>query len=194
MFLAHLLKIMIYHLLLMKPKLQSHFLSHLPGHVNLLFSLMHLNYLAYLVEYQELYYDEMFALVPQSHVLANYEVLSMKQIAKYPFIQLDEGEYSLPIKTFQNLGLHVQIKHKVYDDFTILAMIRQNLGISILYQNALSDYDDLCLIPIQENLFRHVGIAYNNYDTLSYAGKTFLDFILRKTPEILKNKDSFHII
>lgn len=194
MFLAHLLKIMIYLLLLMKPKLQSHFLSHLPGHVNLLFSLMHLNYLAYLVEYQELYYDEMFALVPQSHVLANYEVLSMKQIAKYPFIQLDEGEYSLPIKTFQNLGLHVQIKHKVYDDFTILAMIRQNLGISILYQNALSDYDDLCLIPIQENLFRHVGIAYNNYDTLSYAGKTFLDFILRKTPEILKNKDSFHII
>ena len=146
------------------------------------------------VQYQELYYDEMFALVPQSHVLANYEVLSMKQIAKYPFIQLDEGEYSLPIKTFQNLGLHVQIKHKVYDDFTILAMIRQNLGISILYQNALSDYDDLCLIPIQENLFRHVGIAYNNYDTLSYAGKTFLDFILRKTPEILKNKDSFHII
>ena len=139
------------------------------------------------VQYQELYYDEMFALVPQSHVLANYEVLSMKQIAKYPFIQLDEGEYSLPIKTFQNLGLHVQIKHKV-------AMIRQNLGISILYQNALSDYDDLCLIPIQENLFRHVGIAYNNYDTLSYAGKTFLDFILRKTPEILKNKDSFHII
>lgn len=76
------------------------------------------------VQYQELYYDEMFALVPQSHVLANYEVLSMKQIAKYPFIQLDEGEYSLPIKTFQNLGLHVQIKHKVYDDFTILAMIR----------------------------------------------------------------------
>lgn len=104
----------------------------------------------------------------------------MKQIAKYPFIQLDEGEYSLPIKTFQNLGLHVQIKHKVYDEFTILAMIRQNLGISILYQNALSDYDDLCLIPIQENLFRHVGFAYNNYDTLSYASKTFLDFILRK--------------
>ena len=146
------------------------------------------------VQYKELYYDEMFALVPQNHVLSKHKVLSIKQIAKYPFIQLDEGEYSLPIKTFQNLGLHVQIKHKVYDDFTILAMIRQNLGISILYQNALSDYDDLCLIPIQEDLFRHVGIAYNNYDTLSYAGKTFLDFILRKTPEILKDKDSFHII
>lgn len=146
------------------------------------------------VQYQELYYDEMFALVPQNHVLAKYNVLSMKQIAKYPFIQLDEGEYSLPINMFHSLNLPVQIKHKVYDDSTILAMIRQNLGISILYQNALSDYDDLCLIPIQENLFCHVGIAYNNYDTLSYAGKTFLDFILKKTPEILKDKDSFHII
>ena len=146
------------------------------------------------VQYQELYYDEMFALVPQNHVLAKYNVLGMKQIAKYPFIQLDEGEYSLPINMFHSLNLPVQIKHKVYDDSTILAMIRQNLGISILYQNALSDYDDLCLIPIQENLFRHVGIAYNNYDTLSYAGKTFLDFILKKTPEILKDKDSFHII
>ena len=146
------------------------------------------------VQYQELYYDEMFALVPQKHVLAKYNVLSMKQIAKYPFIQLDEGDYSLPIHMFHSLNLPVQIKHKVYDDSTILAMIRQNLGISILYQNALSDYDDLCLIPIQENLFRHVGIAYNNYDTLSYAGKTFLDFILKKTPEILKDKDSFHII
>lgn len=50
------------------------------------------------------------------------------------------------------------------------------------------------ILTLSENLFRHVGIAYNNYDTLSYAGKTFLDFILRKTPEILKNKDSFHII
>ena len=146
------------------------------------------------VQYQELYYDEMFALVPQNHVLAKYNVLGMKQIAKYPFIQLDEGEYSLPINMLHSLNLPVQIKHKVYDDSTILAMIRQNLGISILYQNALSDYDDLCLIPIQENLFRHVGIAYNNYDTLSYAGKTFLDFILKKTPEILKDKDSFHII
>ena len=146
------------------------------------------------VQYQELYYDELFALVPRNHVLAKYKVLSMKQIAKYPFIQLDEGDYSLPIHMFRSLNLPVQIKHKVYDDSTILAMIRQNLGISILYQNALSDYDDLCLIPIQENLFRHVGIAYNNYDTLSYAGKTFLDFILKKTPEILKGKDSFHII
>ena len=54
------------------------------------------------VQYEELYYDEMFALVPQNHVLANYEVLSMEQIAKYPFIQLDEGEYSLPIKTWLN--------------------------------------------------------------------------------------------
>lgn len=143
------------------------------------------------VQYEELYYDEMFAFVPQNHVLANYEVLSMEQIAKYPFIQLDEGEYSLPIKTFQNLGLHVQIKHKVYDDFTILAMIRQNLGISILYQNALSDYDDLCLIPIQENLFRHVGIAYNNYDTLSYAGKTIQISFLEKHQKFLKIKIAF---
>ena len=146
------------------------------------------------IHYQELYYDEMFALVPQNHMLAKYRVLSMEQITKYPFIQLDEGEYSLPIQTCKELGLPIQIKHKVYDDSTILAMIRQNLGISILYQNALSDYDDLCLIPIQENLFRHVGIAYNNYDTLSYAGKTFLDFILKRTPEILKDKTSFHII
>ena len=146
------------------------------------------------VQYQELYYDEMFALVPRNHVLAKYNVLSMKQIAKYPFIQLDEGDYSLPIHMFRSLNLPVQIKHKVYDDSTILAMIRQNLGISILYQNALSDYDDLCLIPIQENLFRHVGIAYNNYDTLSYADKTFLEYNHKKTPEILKNKGSFHII
>ena len=86
---------------------------------------------------------------------------------------------------FHSLNLPVQIKHKVYDDFTILAMIRQNLDISMLYQNAFSDYDALCFIPIQENLFRHVSIAYNNYDTLSYADKTFLDFILIKIVFIL---------
>lgn len=146
------------------------------------------------VQYQELYYDEMFALVPQNHALSKYKVLNLVQIAEYPFIQLDEGDYSLPIEMFKKLKLPIQIKHKVYDDFTILAMIRQNLGISILYQNALSDYEDLCLIPIQEDLFRHIGIAYNNYDTLSYACKTFLNFILKKTPEILENKNSFHIL
>ena len=146
------------------------------------------------VQYKPLYNDEMFALVPKNHTLAKYKTLSMEQLVKYPFIQLDEGEYSLPIKTFESLHLSVQIKHKVYDDFTILAMIRQNLGISILYQNALSEYDDLCMIPIHEPLVRHVGIAYHNYETLSYASKTFLNFILIKTPEILKDKPGFHLI
>ena len=146
------------------------------------------------VNYKELYYDEMFALVKKNHILSSHKVLSMEQIAKYPFIQLDEGEYSLPLKTFQALNLDVHIKHKVYDDLTILAMIRQNLGISILYQNALSDYEDLCLIPIQEKLIRHVGIAYKNEETLSYAGKTFLAFILKKTPEILNHKKGFHVM
>lgn len=146
------------------------------------------------VQYKALYNDEMFALVPKNHVLAKYKTLSMEQLAKYPFIQLDEGDYSLPIKTFEILHLPVQIKHKVYDDFTILAMIRQNLGISILYQNALSEYDGLSMIPIQEPLIRHVGIAYHNYETLSYASKTFLHFILKKTPEILKDKSGFHLV
>lgn len=146
------------------------------------------------VQYEALYNDEMFALVPKNHDLARHKSLHMEQIAQYPFIQLDEGDYSLPVKTFEDLHLLVQIQHKVYDDFTILAMIRQNLGISILYQNALSEYDDLCMIPIQESLIRHVGIAYNNYETLSYASKTFLHFILTKTPEILKDKSGFHLI
>ncbi|MGI6109325.1 MAG: LysR family transcriptional regulator [Eubacteriaceae bacterium] len=137
------------------------------------------------VEMTPLYDDEMMAVLPPDHPLSEKSVLSLTELAGEPLILLDEGEYSLPLAAFAARGLTPQVKYKVYDDYTILAMTRQSLGISMMYQTVLNGFEQgLEIRPIQEAPRRTVAIAWRNRETMPGAARKFLDFIVRET-----NKD-----
>ena len=80
------------------------------------------------IDVEVLYEDEMLAVLPPNHPLAQNEMISLAQLAKEPFILLDEGDYSVIMNAFQKLHLSPQIEYEVYDDYSILAMVRQGTG------------------------------------------------------------------
>jgi len=130
------------------------------------------------VDTRVLYEDRMMAVLPKNHKLAGKTEISIKDLTKEPFILLDEGETSVPLDTFRKYGISPQIAYEVYDDYTILAMIRQGLGVSILYEKVLTGFEqDLAIKPIKENPKRVVAFAWQNWDTLSYAARNFVEFI-----------------
>lgn len=135
---------------------------------------------------RELYRDEMMAVLPADHPLAAHESVSLAQLADEQFILLDEGDRSIPLDAFQRLGIFPNIEYKVYDDYTIFAMVRQKLGVSIMYRLVLSGCGDgIVLRPIREPLKRTVALAWQDWNTLSIAARSFAQFISEHIQSVL---------
>lgn len=133
-----------------------------------------------------LYRDEMVAVLPPGHPLTGQGRVSLEELAAEPFILLDEGEYSLPLDAFARQGLTPRIEYKVYDDYSILAMIRQGLGVSVLYRLVLAGFGEgLAVRPVEEPLERTVALAWRQWETLPLAARRFAEFVLRRTSQVL---------
>lgn len=130
------------------------------------------------IDVEVLYEDEMLAVLPPNHPLAQNETISLAQLAKEPFILLDEGDYSVIMNAFQKLHLSPQIEYEVYDDYSILAMVRQGLGVSAMYGLVLNGLEKgLQIRPIREKPTRPVALAWQNKNTMSLASRRFMEFI-----------------
>ena len=133
-----------------------------------------------------LYEDEMVLVLPENHPLSSQDSVSLKQLTKFPFILLDEGECSVSLEAFQKQGLAPNIEYKVYDDYSILAMVRQGLGISILYHLVIAGFEDgLVIRRLDQTPKRTVALTWKNWDTMSLAARKFAEFVIKRTPEIV---------
>lgn len=125
-----------------------------------------------------LYEDELLAVLPPNHSLIKNKIISLAQLAKEAFILLDEGDYNVIMHAFQKLNLKPQIEYEVYDDYSILAMVRQGLGVSAMYSRVLNGFEKgLQIRPIKEQPTRPVALAWQNKNTMSLASRRFMEFI-----------------
>lgn len=125
-----------------------------------------------------LYEDEMLALVPAGHPLARQSQVSAAQLAAQPFILLGEGEYSVPMRVFRSQGLAPDVRYRVIDDYTIMAMVEEGLGVSALYRQVLGRLGPgLRALPIRPAMKRTVVLACRERKTLPLASRYFMDFL-----------------
>ena len=130
------------------------------------------------MEVSVLYRDEMVAVLPEGHPLAGQKDVSLAELGREPFILLDEGEYSVPERAFAKLQIEPRIEYKVYDDYSILAMIREGLGVSILYRLVLEGFEEgVELRPIREKLERPVALLWRSWETMPFAARRFASFV-----------------
>lgn len=127
-----------------------------------------------------LYKDEMVAVLPAGHFLAKKQTVSLAELAGCPNILLDEGEWSVPLNAFEKHHLAADIQYRVYDDYSIVTMVEQGLGVSILYRLVVEGQVKSCVIrPITPAVERTVAAACKNRKTLPVASRYFLDFIMK---------------
>ena len=137
--------------------------------------------------FERVYRDRMVAVLSRESPLAAKETVSLTDLAGEPFIELDEGTRSVAVEGFRALGLEPRYACKVYDDYTILSMVRQGLGYSILYSLAVTGADkDVAVRPIKEKLERSIVLAYTNEDTLPLAARRFLAFARFRLPSLVR--------
>ena len=122
--------------------------------------------------------DSFLAVLPVEHPLAAHPSLSLQTLAEVPLIAAEEGDISTVMSAFQSLDLTPCVQYKVHDDNTILAMVEQGLGISILPAMVLDRTNyRFKAIPTTPAITRSIGIAYREPDLLPIATRRFLEFL-----------------
>lgn len=128
---------------------------------------------------------ELRAVVPADHTLAARHSVTLEELAKEPFLLLEEGNLSEPLEAFRALGLEPDITLRVHDDYSILSMIETGLGISILPELVLRKTNyDVAILPIEPAVTRKIGLVMKEQQTLPIACKHFLAFLMRNTASL----------
>lgn len=123
--------------------------------------------------------DQMLAIVPETHPLAKEKRVTLAQLAQERYILLDQGDFSEPLQSFQQHGLMPQIEYRVIDDYTIMSMVENGLGVSILSELVLRkvNYRFVTKETVPP-IYRTIGIAFQNKQTLPIASRKFVDYIV----------------
>ncbi|CQR73961.1 HTH-type transcriptional activator CmpR [Sporomusa ovata DSM 2662] len=125
--------------------------------------------------------DEMLAILPSNHPLVSHEKVSLKELSNEPFILLNEGELSEPLEFFKQSNLQPNIQYRVIDDYTIMSMIENELGISILPKLVLNRINyNIIIKEISPPIVRTIGIAFKHKMALPIASRYFIDFLVQQ--------------
>jgi DNA-binding transcriptional LysR family regulator len=125
--------------------------------------------------------DEMLAVLPTEHPLAAHNKVSLEELTKGPYILLDEGEISEPLTIFNQNNFEPNIQYRVHDDYTIMSMIEQGLGISILPKLILSRCPyNIVTKATSPSFVRTISLAYKDKRVLPIASRYFIDFIIER--------------
>ena len=112
--------------------------------------------------------------------LAGKKALRMSDLTHDPFILFDEGkDYNTVMEAFREKGLKPMIEYEIYDDYSILGMIRRGFGISIQVGRIVKGFEEgLAVRRIEDAPVRSVSLMWRNRETMPLAARAFMDHII----------------
>ena len=126
------------------------------------------------------------AVLPKNHPLSWKKSLTLEDLASEPFLLLEEGAYSEPLEAFHAAGITPNVALRVHDDYSILSMVEQGLGVSILTELVLHKTGyDVAVLPIEPAIIRTMSIVTKDKNTLPLASKEFIQYLLANKYSLL---------
>jgi len=102
----------------------------------------------------------MLCILSEEHPLHSQEKISFKQIQDEPLIMPRSGLDNEIKQIFRENNIKPNIKFEVSDDQAIMAMVQNNLGISIRPEMTLSHIpDNVRILNLENEAFRFIGIV-----------------------------------
>ena len=117
------------------------------------------------------------AVVPAGSSPATAEVVSLADLANEQFILLERGSDDEITPLFRRAGLTVRSKLSTWDDYAIMAMVEDGLGVSILPALILRRCQfDVAVRPLEGHPHRQINAIYRPAD-VSLAAARFLEYL-----------------
>lgn len=122
--------------------------------------------------------DELMAILPADHPLEKEERIKLEDMTKEHFLLLEEGKFNEPLEAFQSHGLKPDIRMTLHDDYSILSMVEQGLGVSILPELVLrKTYYNVAIRPLDPPIKRKLGLVMGDKNMLPLASKHFIKYL-----------------
>ena len=125
-----------------------------------------------------LHRDELQVIVPCDHPYADADPFPAHLLATEPFIQLEEGDDYEIMAAFDEMGIRPHVKYVAREDWTILAMVSEGLGISLLPELMVRRSPApirICRPP--KTFYRNIGIGVKDKKALSNSTRLFVDYV-----------------
>lgn len=99
-------------------------------------------------------------------------------LEKEPFMLLESGAKAEISAIFEKHNLHPRVHFTTWDDYAIMSMVEQGLGIAILPNLILKKIPyDIIAKPLEIPAYRDIGFALKNKETASLAVKKFMNYL-----------------
>lgn len=130
------------------------------------------------LETRELHRDRLLAVLPEHHPMRAYERFPVQAFCDEPFLLLEKGENTEISAIFEQQHLTPRVRFTTWDDYAIMSMVENGLGISILPELILQRIPYRIVVKeLDVPAFRTIGIAYKKQRTASLAVKRFLEYL-----------------
>ncbi|AZV59455.1 LysR family transcriptional regulator [Peribacillus frigoritolerans] len=122
--------------------------------------------------------DRLLVVIPQNHPLANCERFPINDLLNSPFMLLEKGAKAEISEIFEKHHISPQVNFTTWDDYAIMSMVENGLGISILPELILQRIPHKIIAKeLEVPAFRTIGIATREQKSLSLASKRFLEYL-----------------
>jgi DNA-binding transcriptional LysR family regulator len=128
--------------------------------------------------------DRLLVVIPQNHPLSNCEKFPINALLNNPFMLLEKGAKAEISEIFEMHHISPQVNFTTWDDYAIMSMVENGLGISILPELILKRIPHKIIAKeLETPAFRNIGIAMREQRSLSIATKKFLEYLSYRNRE-----------
>lgn len=104
------------------------------------------------------------------------DLIDLNDIMNYRFILLDKNRCSEVLELLDEYNVSPTADFVTWDDYAVMSMVEQGLGVSILPKLILSRIPfDINIKSFTQDCYRIIGSAYKESKNLSKASKKFLE-------------------
>lgn len=128
--------------------------------------------------------DRLLAVLPQGSRFANYPKFPLVECETEPFISLLESSDQDSRRALEAAGVKPNVRFYTKDDYAIIAMVENGLGMSIMPELLLKGRTDrVQAMPVIPEAKRTIGLAIAAGDRAGPATRRFADYVVKFVKE-----------
>ncbi len=128
--------------------------------------------------------DRLLAILPEDSRFRSFPKFPLAECETEPFISLLESSDHDARRALEAAGVEPNVRFYTKDDYAIIAMVEQGLGMSIMPELLLKGrHDRLLILPLIPEAKRTIGIAIAAGDRAGPATRRFADYVVRYVKE-----------
>ena len=122
--------------------------------------------------------DRLLAILPKNSRFASYPKFPLVECETEPFISLLQSSDHDARRALEAAGVRPNVRFYTKDDYAIIAMVEQGLGMSIMPELLLKGrHDDLLILPLVPEARRTIGLAVADGERAGPAVRRFAEYV-----------------